>query len=97
VFNLGYMKDTQKAMILNDLLLGTRLTGLDILTRYGCIKASNRISELVADGHNIQRRMIEIESAHGKKRVAEYWIEPKVEPKKPVLDFMKSTQFAIFI
>ena len=81
---------SQKQQILNDLLTGVRLTGLDILRNYGSIKASNRISELCADGHDIQRRMIEVETAHGTKRVAEYWIEQKPKPKERV-DFLGQT------
>lgn len=91
------MKDhteSQKQMILNDLLLGIKLTGLDILKNYGCIKASNRISELCAEGHPIQKKMIEVETPHGKKRVCEYWIEPEPKPKVTV-DFFGQT--AMFI
>lgn len=64
--------ESQKQQILNDLMLGLKLTGLDILKNYGCIKASNRISELTAEGHKIKRKMIEVKTKFGTKRVAQY-------------------------
>lgn len=69
--------DSQKAQILNDLMLGMKLTGLDILKLYGCIKASNRISELRQEGHNIAGKMIEIKTKYGLKKVMQYRIEGK--------------------
>jgi len=67
--------ESQKKMILNDLMLGIKLTGLDILKNYGAIKASNRISELVADGYPIDKKMIEVKTKFGVKRVAQYFLK----------------------
>lgn len=64
--------ESQKQQILNDLMNGLKLTGLDILKYYGCIKASNRISELRQEGHKIKVKMIEVKTKFGKKRVAQY-------------------------
>ena len=69
--------ESQKQQILNDLLTGVRLTGLDILNRYGCIKASNRISELGEEGFKIEREMVKVKTKHGEKRVMKYWIDAK--------------------
>ncbi len=64
--------ESQKTQILNDLLLGVKLTGLDILKNYGCIKGSNRISELNKEGHKIKRQMIQVKTRYGLKRIAQY-------------------------
>lgn len=74
--------ESQKQSILNDLLTGIRLTGLDILKNYGCIKASNRISELKADGYPIEKEMVDVKTKFGEKRVAQYRIENFKEAKK---------------
>lgn len=74
--------ESQKQSILNDLLTGIRLTGLDILKNYGCIKASNRCSELKAEGYPIQTEMIKVKTKFGEKRVAQYRIENFKEARK---------------
>lgn len=74
--------DSQKQMILNDLMLGLKLTGLDILKNYGCIKASNRISELKSEGYPIEVKMIEVHTKFGEKKVAQYWIENPKQVRK---------------
>jgi len=70
-------QDSQKQMILSDLMLGLKLTGLDILKNYGCIKASNRISELIQEGYTIEKKMIDVKTKFGIKRVCQYWIDAK--------------------
>lgn len=67
--------ESQKQQILNDLMLGLKLTGLDILKNYGCIKGSNRISELCAEGYPIDKKMIEVKTKFGVKRVAQYFLK----------------------
>lgn len=44
---------TQKAKILAALLAGEELTPLEILNRFGCMRASPRIEELIKDGHKV--------------------------------------------
>jgi len=66
--------ETQKKAILNYLLTGCRLTGLEALKLCGSIKASNRISELNAEGFGIKSEMITIKTKFGEKRVAQYYI-----------------------
>jgi len=66
--------ESQKQQILNDLMLGIKLTGLDILKNYGCLKSSNRISELRQEGYTIKKKMIEVKTKFGTKRVAQYSI-----------------------
>lgn len=73
---------SQKQQILNDLLTGISLTGLDILKNYGCIKASNRISELKAEGYPIEVKMVDVRTKFGEKRVAKYWIQNPKEARK---------------
>ena len=66
--------ETQKKVILDYLLTGCRLTGLEALKLCGSIKASNRISELNAEGFGIKSEMITIKTKFGEKRVAQYYI-----------------------
>lgn len=66
--------ETQKRIILEYLLTGCRMTGLDALRIAGCIKASNRISELRADGFAIKYTWKEIKTKFGDKRVKEYYL-----------------------
>lgn len=74
--------ESQKQQILNELLLGVRLTGLDILRQFGCLKASNRCSELKAEGYPIKTEIIKVKTKFGEKRVAQYRIENLKEAKK---------------
>ncbi len=66
--------ETQKKLILDYLLTGCRMTGLDALRIAGCIKASNRISELRTDGFSIRDEWKEIKTRFGTKRVKEYYL-----------------------
>lgn len=66
--------ETQKAMILEYLLSGCKMTGLDALKIAGCIKASNRISELREAGFAIQDQWKTIKTVFGLKRVKEYYL-----------------------
>jgi hypothetical protein len=67
--------ESQNKMILNDLMTGCRITGLDALKNYGCIKFSNRISELRAEGFNIEDTWLDIKTKYGKKRVKQYFMK----------------------
>lgn len=41
---------SQKALILRDLVNGKRLTALDAITKYHCLRLASRICDLRADG-----------------------------------------------
>lgn len=73
--------ESQKKAILDYLLTGCRLTGLEALKLCGSIKASNRISELNEEGYGIKSEMITIKTKFGEKRVAQYYI-PLVNRKR---------------
>lgn len=66
--------ETQKVMILQYLLSGCKMTGLDAIKIAGCIKASNRISELRREGYFIQDQWKTIKTKFGEKRVKEYYL-----------------------
>lgn len=68
--------ESQKKQLLNDLLLGVKITALDGL-KYGCLNVRNRISELGRDGYDIAREMIEVKTKFGEKRVMRYWLPNK--------------------
>lgn len=69
--------DSQKQQILNDLTTGVRVTGLKAIVWYGCMKLSNRISELREEGYNIEGEWKKIKTKHGVKRVMEYFMPNK--------------------
>lgn len=62
---------TQTGMILNYLNMGNRITALEALTLFGCMRLQARIFELVERGYNIGRQFIILENG---KRVMQYWI-----------------------
>lgn len=65
--------DTQKQMIIEDLLEGRKITQLDATIHYGCSKLSTRCSELRRFKRwPIQGEMIEVNSRFGTKRVMQY-------------------------
>ena len=70
--------ESQKKAILDYLLTGCKLTGLEALKLCGSIKASNRISELNEEGFGIKSEMIKIKTKFGKKRVAQYYIPNQI-------------------
>lgn len=70
--------ETQKKAILDYLLTGCKMTGLEALKLCGSIKASNRISELNAEGYGIRSEMVKIKTKFGEKRVAQYYIPNKL-------------------
>ena len=61
------MNQAQK--ILRDLKRGKRITPLDALKNYGCMRLAARIYDLKFQGHNIIQRM---KSIKGGVEVAEY-------------------------
>lgn len=65
---------TQRAAIRDALLAGDRLTPLDALTRFGCLRLGARVYDLKREGWPITSRLVE----HEGKRYAEYRMEAKV-------------------
>ena len=68
--------ESQRTQILDWMLKGHRITGLEALRRFGCMRLGARILELKKIGCQIEDRFIEIiDPDTGKtKRVKEYWI-----------------------
>lgn len=65
---------THKRLLLNHLLAGKTINGLQALTLYKCMSLSQRLSDLRLDyGVPIKGKMIKVASG---KRVKEYWLEP---------------------
>jgi len=71
------MKHTksQSALILSALQQGDTLTSLQALDRFKCFRLASRISDLNKQGHNIQKKMIKVDSG---KSVAEYYLETTI-------------------
>lgn len=67
--------ETQKNMILADLMTGASITGLDGL-KYGCLNVRNRISELGREGFKIDRELIKVKTKFGVKHVMKYYMKP---------------------
>ena len=65
---------SQSDQILTALKRGVRLTPLDALTEFNCMRLASRISALRQKGEPIQDRWIQTPSG---KRVKEYWVIPK--------------------
>lgn len=66
--------ESQCARILEHLLAGNTLTGLEALNKFGTICLPRRIKDLKADGHQIDKNMVEVTAPDGtKKRVAAYF------------------------
>lgn len=61
--------DTQNRSILRHLRSGRKLTALDALRRFDCLRLSGRILELRQAGYAIATRMVRLRNG---KRVAEY-------------------------
>lgn len=68
---------SQKQAVSGWLHAGKTLTGLEALRLFGCIKLSNRISELRADGLEIKDRWITVNANGTEKRVKQYYITNK--------------------
>ncbi len=62
--------DSQRIRILRWLAAGNTLTTWQAIKKWGCTTASQRRTELIAQGWPIVSRMIQV----GRKRVAEYSI-----------------------
>ena len=67
---------SQSDDILKALQRGERLTPLDALTQYNCMRLASRISDLKREGYTIYARTIKTPSG---KSVSEYWMEIPTE------------------
>jgi len=67
---------SQAKEILTALKGGERLTPLDALNRFGCMRLASRISALKQEGNTIYTRTIK----DGKKSYAEYWMTVEQAP-----------------
>ena len=65
------MTESQNKQIARHLKDGKRITSLEALRLYGCLRLSGRIHDLRRDGLNIETRMIDTLTG---KRIAEYYI-----------------------
>lgn len=63
-------KQTQAQRILRHLEAGRKLTPIDALNRYGCMRLAARISDLKKEGWDIQKKMIDKNG----KQYAQYWL-----------------------
>lgn len=64
------MRDSQSRKILDYLLAGHRLTPLDALLMFNCMRLGARKFDLVRAGWNVQTEMVQDKG----KRFAQYWI-----------------------
>ena len=62
---------SQESKILDYMLRGHRITGMEALNLCGCWRLPARIADIKKRGFTVQSRTIETES---RKRVKEYWI-----------------------
>ena len=69
---------TQKEQILKLLNRGESLTVLTALRRAGCFALSQRVGELIREGHPIKSKWYKYTTDFGeKKQIKEYYIEPE--------------------
>ena len=67
-----YVIESQKAKILNHLLSGDSLTGLEALSLYNCWSLAQRVANLRNEGYQIITELIQVGS---NKRVAKYSLQ----------------------
>jgi len=65
-------KESQNKAILRALKRGARLTPIDMLKRFGSLRASARAYDLKQQGHPVQTEMVKLKSG---KRVARYYLK----------------------
>lgn len=66
-----HKRPTQAGRILAYLIAGHRLTALEALRLFGCLRLAARVHELRAEGHAIEEVMVH---TAGGKKVAEYYM-----------------------
>ena len=62
---------SQESLILDHMLRGHRITGMDALNLYGCFRLPARIADIQKRGFPVQSEFITTPSG---KRVKAYWI-----------------------
>lgn len=62
---------SQESKILDHMLRGHRITGLDALNLFGCFRLPARIADIQKRGFNVRSEFI---TAPSGKRVKSYWI-----------------------
>lgn len=62
---------SQNSAILKDLLKGRKITSLDALTRYGCLRLAARIENLRKRGYKIETQQVVTDAG---KNIARYFI-----------------------
>lgn len=62
---------SQESKILDYMLRGHRITGIDALNLYGCFRLPARIADIVKRGFTVQSEFITTDTG---KRVKAYWI-----------------------
>lgn len=67
-------KGSQNYQLAADLLRGKRITQLDALAEYGCMRLPSRIHELRSAGYAIETEEV---TTHTGKRIARYFIRKK--------------------
>jgi hypothetical protein len=67
--------------VLKYLKTGKRLTALEALRNFGCMRLASRISELRKQGVLIATQKVEVKTSRGYATVSEYWIY-KLKEKK---------------
>jgi hypothetical protein len=69
------MIESQEKQILEWMLLGCKITAIEALNQFGCLRLAGRISD-IKKYMPVKSRFIKVESG---KRVKEYWIETKLK------------------
>jgi hypothetical protein len=69
IFNRVSARDSQKLAILDYLKAGNRITPLEALDKFRCMRLGGRVYDLKKDGFEIEREMVTVPSG---KRVASY-------------------------
>jgi hypothetical protein len=63
---MKFQKFSQTAKILEALKKGARLTSLEALNRFGCMRLASRINTLKKEGYNVKGEMISNNGKHYK-------------------------------
>ena len=69
---------SQERKILNYMLRGNHITGIEALEFFGCFRLPARIADIRKRGFTVNSQSITLKNG---KRVKDYWIEDKYEPK----------------
>lgn len=71
--SFAHKRHTQTDLIFNALSQGRRITPLEALNEFGCMRLAAAIHSLKKEGHNIETELIEVGTKDGRTtKVAEY-------------------------